>query len=434
MSQAKLNPTNAPLAERMRPRNLDEFVGQVDLLQGDGVLRQMVESGMLSSFILWGPPGVGKTTLARIITTQADCRWMQFSAVTSGIKEIKQVMSEAEAFISIEGRRTVLFVDEVHRFNKAQQDAFLPYVENGTIVLVGATTENPSFEINSALLSRMKVFILHELQESDLLSILTRAVQDKERGLGGEEISAADDMLRLIAVYSSGDARTALNSLELAYLLCKRRKANSLSERDVKAAIQQAVLKYDKTGENHYNLISALHKSMRNSDADASLYWLARMLEAGEDPLYVARRVVRFASEDIGLAAPQALTQALAAMQAIEFIGMPEGKLALAQAVVFMAHAPKSNAVYMAYAAAAADALNTIQHPVPLHLRNAPTSLMKQIGYGKGYDYAHNHESGRAADMSCLPDELLGRKYYQPTVRGFEGKFKNSKAQNEDAS
>ena len=433
MSQTKLNPANAPLAERMRPRTLDEFVGQVDLLQGNGVLRQLVESKALSSFILWGPPGVGKTTLARIITSQAECRWMQFSAVTSGIKEIKQVMSEAEAFITIEGKRTVLFVDEVHRFNKAQQDAFLPYVENGTIVLVGATTENPSFEINSALLSRMKVFVLHELQEDDLLSIMNRALKDSERGLAGEEIEASEDMLRLIAVYSSGDARTALNSLELAFLLGKRRRAKSLSEEDVKAAIQQAVLKYDKTGENHYNLISALHKSMRNSDADASLYWLARMLEAGEDPLYVARRVVRFASEDIGLAAPQALTQALAATQAIEFIGMPEGKLALAQAVVFMAHAPKSNAVYRAYSAAAADALNTIQHPVPLHLRNAPTKLMKNIGYGKGYDYAHNHEGGRAEDMNCLPEELLGRKYYEPTVRGFEGKFK-SKSQGEDAS
>ncbi|HEY9760357.1 MAG TPA: replication-associated recombination protein A [Oculatellaceae cyanobacterium] len=416
----------------MRPQNLDEFVGQSELLQGNGVLRQMVESGALSSFILWGPPGVGKTTLARIVTSQTDCRWMQFSAVTSGIKEIKHVMSEAEAFISLEGRKTVLFVDEVHRFNKAQQDAFLPYVENGTIVLIGATTENPSFEINSALLSRMKVFILQELQEEDLLMIMRRALVDKTRGLGESQIEAPEDMLRLIAVYSSGDARTALNSLELAFLLCKRKGVTVLSEDEVKAAIQQAVLKYDKTGENHYNLISALHKSMRNSDADASLYWLARMLEAGEDPMYVARRVVRFASEDIGLAAPQALQQAVSAMQAVEFIGMPEGKLALAQAVVFLAHAPKSNAVYRAYSAAAEDALNTIQHPVPLHLRNAPTKLMKEVGYGKGYDYAHDHASGRAENMNCLPDQLLGKRYYEPTARGFEGKLK-TKGASEDS-
>lgn len=424
--------SSIPLPERMRPQNLDEFVGQSELLQGNGVLRQMVESGALSSFILWGPPGVGKTTLARIVTSQTDCRWMQFSAVTSGIKEIKHVMSEAEAFISLEGRKTVLFVDEVHRFNKAQQDAFLPYVENGTIVLIGATTENPSFEINSALLSRMKVFILQELQEEDLLMIMRRALVDKTRGLGESQIEAPEDMLRLIAVYSSGDARTALNSLELAFLLCKRKGVTVLSEDEVKAAIQQAVLKYDKTGENHYNLISALHKSMRNSDADASLYWLARMLEAGEDPMYVARRVVRFASEDIGLAAPQALQQAVSAMQAVEFIGMPEGKLALAQAVVFLAHAPKSNAVYRAYSAAAEDALNTIQHPVPLHLRNAPTKLMKEVGYGKGYDYAHDHASGRAENMNCLPDQLLGKRYYEPTARGFEGKLK-TKGASEDS-
>lgn len=424
--------SKTPLADRMRPRNLDEFVGQSNLLQGNGVLRHMVESEELSSFILWGPPGVGKTTLARIVTTQTNSRWMQFSAVTSGIKEIKQVMTEAEAFVAIEERRTVLFVDEVHRFNKAQQDAFLPYVENGTIVLVGATTENPSFEINSALLSRMKVFILHELTELDLLSIMQRALADSERGLGQEGIEAPEDVLKLLATYSSGDARTALNSLELAFLLCKRRSSKTLSEQDAKSAIQQAVLKYDKTGENHYNLISALHKSMRNSDANASLYWLARMLEAGEDPMYIARRVVRFASEDVGLAAPQALGQAISAMQAVEFIGMPEGKLALAQAVVFLALAPKSNAVYMGYAAAAQDALNTIQHPVPLHLRNAPTSLMKDVGYGKGYAYAHNYESGRAEDMNCLPEELLERVYYKPTSRGFEGKFKGKQVISDD--
>lgn len=413
-----------PLAERMRPRSLAEFVGQERLLGEGGVLREMAEGGELVSFILWGPPGVGKTTLARIIAANTDSRWVSFSAVVSGIKEIKAVMSEAEAFMKIEARRTILFVDEIHRFNKAQQDAFLPYVESGTIVLVGATTENPSFEINSALLSRLKVFILEELGLEALLPILRFALEDEERGLGAEKIAASDEMLGKLALYSSGDARTALNSLELAALLAKKRGSSELNERVIKEAIQQAVLKYDKDGEHHFNIISALHKSIRNSDCDAALYWLARMLEAGEDPLYVARRLVRFASEDVGLAAPQALPQAVAAMHAVELIGMPEAKLALAQTVVFLSLAPKSNAVYKAYGMAANDAHNTLQHPVPLHLRNAPTKLMEEVGYGKDYKYAHDFVDAKT-DMECLPKELKGRKYYQPSTRGFESKFKD---------
>lgn len=420
MTQAKS--AQAPLADRMRPRVLEDFVGQQKLLAPGGVLRQMIESDQLYSFVLWGPPGVGKTTLARIIALKTNSKWVSFSAVTAGIKEIKAVMAEAEAFMNFEGRRTILFVDEIHRFNKAQQDAFLPYVESGTIALVGATTENPSFEINSALLSRLKVFVLEELSVDDLSIILSTALNDPERGLGGERMAATDDLLKFLSTYSSGDARTALNSLEIAVMLAGRKGRAELNEDDIKQAVQQAVLKYDKSGENHFNLISALHKSIRNSDVDASLYWLARMLEAGEDPLYIARRLVRFASEDIGLAAPQALPQAVAAMQAVDFIGMPEGKLALAQAVTYMALAPKSNAVYMAYNEVQQDALNTIQHPVPLHLRNAPTSLMKEIGYSKGYKYAHDYEKGKA-EMKCLPDELADRKYYRPTKRGFEGKL-----------
>ncbi len=415
----------APLAERMRPRTLDEFVGQERLLGTDGVLREMADGGDLVSFILWGPPGVGKTTLARMIANKTESRWVAFSAVISGIKEIRSVMAEAEAFMNLEGRRTILFVDEIHRFNKAQQDAFLPYVESGTIVLVGATTENPSFEINSALLSRLKVFVLEELNLESLQTILKGALTDRERGLGNEDIVASDEMLNKLAVYSSGDARTALNSLELAVMLAKKRGQKELGERIIKEAIQQAVLKYDKDGEHHFNIISALHKSIRNSDSDASLYWLARMLEAGEDPLYVARRLVRFASEDVGLAAPQALEQAVAAMRAVELIGMPEAKLALAQVVVFLSLAPKSNAVYRAYGMAASDALNTMQHPVPLHLRNAPTKLMEEIGYGKGYQYAHDYEDAKT-EMECMPKELRNRKYYQPTPRGFEGKLKDA--------
>lgn len=411
-----------PLADRMRPRNLEEFVGQETVVSEGGMLSAMIETKKLSSFILWGPPGVGKTTLANIVANSTNCDWVAFSAVVSGIKEIKNVMMTAEALRKIENRQTVLFVDEIHRFNKAQQDAFLPYVENGTIVLIGATTENPSFELNGALLSRMKVFVLNELSIEDVVAILKQALNDSERGLGESEVTVNEDLLSMLANLSSGDARSALNSLELAVMLAARQERKELNENDIKQAVQKAMLKYDKDGENHYNLISALHKSIRNSDPDASLYWLARMLEAGEDPIYVARRLVRFASEDIGLASPQALSQAVSAMQAVQLIGMPEGKLALAQVVVYMALSPKSNAVYMAYNQAARDASNTFAHPVPLHLRNAPTKLMNEIGYGKGYKYAHDYADGKA-EMKCLPDELSGRKYYNPTKRGFEGKL-----------
>lgn len=416
----------APLADRMRPRTLDEVVGQDKLLSEEGILRQMVESGRMSSFILWGPPGVGKTTLARMVATTTDSKFVAYSAVVSGIKEIKQLMIEAETFMNFESRQTVLFVDEIHRFNKAQQDAFLPYVESGVIVLVGATTENPSFEINSALLSRLKVFVLDELTTENLVIIMQRALADEERGLAKEGVKISDQKLALIGTYASGDARTSLNTLELAIMMAKRRKAEEVSDSDLKSAIQQSMLRYDKTGEQHYNMISALHKSMRNSDPDASLYWLARMLEAGEDPIYVARRVVRFASEDVGLAAPQGITQAIAAMQSVQLIGMPEAAVALAQAVVYLALAPKSNAVYKAYNEAKSDVMNHEQYPVPLHLRNAPTKLMKDLGYSKNYQYAHDFEEGKAKDMSCMPDALKGRTYYAPTVRGFEGKLKKA--------
>jgi putative ATPase len=410
-----------PLADRMRPRSLDEFVGQKSAVGPGTLLRRLIEKDELRSIIFWGPPGTGKTTLAEIIAYHTKAQFMPFSAVVAGIKEVRAVMADAERFAEVTGRRTVLFIDEIHRFNRAQQDAFLPYVETGTIILIGATTENPSFEVNAALLSRSRVIVLELLSSDEIVMILRRAIEDDERGLGRMALDIGDEELQLIAGYASGDARVALNTLELAAL---GQEAEPSGRRHitidaVKDALQRAVLRYDKSGEEHYNIISAFIKSIRNSDADAALYWLARMLEAGEDPRYVARRLVHHASEDIGLADPFALNQAVAAMQAAEFIGLPECKLALAQATIYLARAPKSNSVLTAYLAAAKDALETEREGVPLHLRNAPTSLMKQLGYGSGYKYAHDMEEGKA-DMECLPPSLRGHKYYIPGKHGWE--------------
>ena len=407
----------APLAERMRPRSLDELSGQEHLVGPGKPLRVQIERDDSGSMILWGPPGVGKTTLAKIIAETTRASFIEFSAVMSGIKEIKQVMTAA-AQASEMHSRTILFVDEIHRFNKAQQDAFLPYVERGVIRLIGATTENPSFEIISALLSRCRVYVLEPLSEDRIAVLLRKALEDRERGLGAQGLTADDDALQLIASYSSGDCRSAYNTLEVAAQLAN--EGTKHIDRPIAVeAVQQRVLMYDKSGEEHYNLISALHKSVRNSDPDASLYWLARMFAAGEDPLYLARRVVRMAVEDIGLAAPEALNLCLSAKQAMEFLGSPEGDLALAEAVVYLALAPKSNSVYTAYGAVQAEIEHTRQEPVPLHLRNAPTRLMKELDYGKGYLYAHDEE-GKVANMDCLPDSLKGRSYYQPTQEGRE--------------
>ncbi len=412
----------APLAERMRPRSLEEYSGQAHLLGPGKPLRVQIEKDDPGSMILWGPPGSGKTTLAKIIAETTKANFIEFSAVMSGIKEIKQVMATAAQAAEMHSR-TILFVDEIHRFNKAQQDAFLPYVERGTIRLIGATTENPSFEIISALLSRCRVYVLQPLSEEHITELLRRALEDAERGLGALGLAADDDALELIASYSSGDCRAAYNTLEVAAQLAGERAAGENAKRIDRAlaveAVQQRVLMYDKSGEEHYNLISALHKSVRNSDPDAALYWLARMFAAGEDPLYLARRVVRMAVEDIGLAAPEALNLCLSAKEAIDFLGSPEGDLALAEAVVYLCLAPKSNSVYTAYGAVQAEIEHTRQEPVPLHLRNAPTRLMKELEYGKGYRYAHDEE-GRVADMDCLPDSLRGRSYYQPTQEGRE--------------
>jgi len=411
----------APLAERMRPHTLDELSGQEHLVGPGKPLRVQIERDDSGSMILWGPPGVGKTTLAKIIAETTKATFIEFSAVMSGIKEIKQVMVAA-ARASQMHSRTILFIDEIHRFNKAQQDAFLPYVERGAIRLIGATTENPSFEIISALLSRCRVYVLEPLSEEQIVTLLKRALADKVRGLGAMELTADDDALEMIAGYSSGDCRNAYNTLEVAAQLALEPAQGCKKHIDKKLAgeaVQQRVLMYDKTGEEHYNLISALHKSVRNSDPDAALYWLARMFAGGEDPLYLARRIVRMAVEDIGLAAPEALNLTLSAKEAVDFLGSPEGDLALAEAVVYLCLAPKSNSVYTAYGAVQREVEETRQEPVPLHLRNAPTKLMKELDYGKGYRYAHNEE-GKVAEMDCLPDSLKGRTYYHPTQEGRE--------------
>ena len=409
-----------PLADRMRPRTLDEFVGQEHILAPGKPLRLQIERDDPGSLIFWGPPGVGKTTLAKIIARMTRADFIEFSAVLSGIKEIKQVMADAERARQY-GTRTILFVDEVHRFNKAQQDAFLPYVEKGSIRFIGATTENPSFEIISALLSRCRVYVLNPLTEEQIITLLKRALADQERGLGEMTLRASDEVLAKIAAYSSGDARSAYNVLEVAAGTVGTN--GEITEQIAQDALQKRVLRYDKAGEEHYNLISALHKSVRNSDADASLYWLARMIESGEDPLYLARRLVRMAIEDIGLADPNALSLTIAARDAVDFLGMPEGNLALAQAAVYLALAPKSNALYTAYGAVQQDVERTVAEPVPLHLRNAPTGLMKGLGYGAGYQYAHDLEQ-KVADMQCLPDNLKNRRYYFPTNEGIEKRIR----------
>ena len=425
MEQSSLfeNKGNEPLASRMRPTKLDEVVGQTHLIGENKILRKIIESDNVPSIIFWGPPGVGKTTLARIIANETKSEFITFSAVTSGIKEIKKVMEDAEANRKM-GIRTIVFVDEIHRFNKAQQDAFLPYVEKGSIVLIGATTENPSFEINNALLSRCRVFVLKELSSDDILVLLKRAIHD-ERGFGKEKIDISEENLKAIADFANGDARSALTSLDMIITNGEIEEDGTIKVTDeiIENCLSKKTLLYDKNGEEHYNIISALHKSMRNSDPDAAVYWLARMLEAGEDPLYVARRIVRFASEDIGLADTNALNVAINVYQACHFIGMPECNVYLAEAVIYMSLAPKSNACDVAYMLASSDAKKMLDEPVPLVIRDAPTKLMKDLGYGKGYQYAHDTKD-KLTNMECLPESLIGRTYYHPGTQGNEVRFK----------
>ena len=423
-------PDSQPLAARLRPGTLEEFVGQKHLLGEGKVLRRLIEEDHISSMIFWGPPGVGKTTLARIIAGRTKAAFINFSAVTSGIREIRSVMEKAEQNQRY-GERTIVFVDEIHRFNKAQQDAFLPFVEKGSIILIGATTENPSFEINGALLSRCRVFVLQSLKTEELVELLDRALRDP-RGFGSQKVKMEPELLSMIAEFSNGDARTALSVLEMAVLNGELSGDTvTVTREDLEQCTSRKSLLYDKKGEEHYNLISALHKSMRNSDPDAAVYWLARMLEAGEDPLYVARRVTRFASEDVGLADPRALEIAVAAYQACHFIGMPECSVHLTEAVVYMSLAPKSNALYTAYEQAKKDALSHLAEPVPLVIRNAPTKLMQELDYGKGYQYAHNTRE-KLTNMQCLPDSLLGREYYRPTEQGLEARYKERLLQIKD--
>jgi putative ATPase len=416
------NTSGVPLADRMRPLTLDEFVGQKHLVGKGKVLRELIENDRLNSIIFWGPPGSGKTTLARIIARKTKSRFISFSAVTSGVKQIKEVMKIASFNLSEHGKRTILFIDEIHRFNKAQQDAFLPFVEKGTIILIGATTENPSFEVNSALLSRTKTFILDKLSEDDIKTLIKRALADTQRGLGKYNIKISEDTIDFISSFSDGDSRIAYNILELAvntFSEKPKRKAVEISTPLVENVIQKKALLYDKNGEEHFNLISALHKSLRGSDPDAAVYWTVRMLESGEDPLYIIRRMVRFASEDIGLADPGALQVAISAKQSFEFIGPPEGYLAIIEAAIYLALAPKSNSLYSAYKKVKSDVEEYGSLPVPYHIRNAPTRLMKDVGYGRGYKYAHNYK-GAVVDQDHLPDKLLSKKYYNPTDRGFE--------------